>query len=109
MGLVEKDRMEVQLKSAARHLAEGRAHLEGGRHPEALASIAEARKALAGPLGASLERLDGASVVAMLGRERARAYAEAAGLESDVRTASGDEATANKARARAAEIERNAR
>jgi hypothetical protein len=106
MGLFEKDYILRLLEQLAQMLAAIRALVAGGRSREALASIEQARRTLAGPLAASLERLDAASVVSMLGREKAAPYAELARLESEARRAEGDEAAALRAAARADEIER---
>jgi len=63
-----------------------------------------ARRTLAGALLSTLDRVDAASVVSLLGRERAGAWGELAGLEAEAREASGDAAGARRARARAGEI-----
>jgi len=109
VGVVEKNQIELQIESAGAHMGRARDHLASGRPAEALASVEQARKALTGPLGRSLERLDGASVVAMLGKPRARVYADIAKLEGEAHAAAGSDASASRAHARAAEIEQSAR
>jgi hypothetical protein len=81
---------------------------EAGRSDEALAEIAKARALVAGGLGSSVDRVDAATVVALLGAEKARLYGELARTEADVRLSMGDEAGAQRSRARADAIARAA-
>ena len=105
MGLFEKDYVLRLLEQLTQLIQGVRARLEGGEAAEALASIAEARKTLAGPLARTLDRVDGSTVVALLGRERARPYAELSRLEAQAHRHLGDDAAARREDARAAEIE----
>jgi hypothetical protein len=106
MGLFEKDRLIKLLEQLTKMLLAIRAALAAGNAPEALDAIRDARAALAGPLGGSLERVDASTVVALIGEEKARVYVELARLEAEARTASGDDAGARKATARADDVER---
>jgi hypothetical protein len=106
MGLFEKDYVLRLIEQLSRMAAAIASLIAGGRSREALASIETARRSLAGPLASSLDRLDGASVVALLGPDKARAYAELAKLESQARAALGEDTVAKKAGAQAEEVER---
>jgi hypothetical protein len=106
MGLIEKDPLVRLLEELTKRMAGARASLGGGHPRDALVAIAEARKVLGGPLASTLERVDGHTVVTLLGRGKASAYAELARLEAEARRALGEEALAAGAEARAAEVER---
>jgi hypothetical protein len=106
VGLFEKNELVRILEELTRRKESIRAALAGGDATGALAAIDEARRQLAGPLLSTLDRVDAATVVALVGRERARAWAELASLEADAREANGDAAGARRARDRAGEIER---
>ncbi|HEY8038929.1 MAG TPA: hypothetical protein VIF15_04015 [Polyangiaceae bacterium] len=106
MGLFEKDHVVRLLEQLTKRMAAARGLVAGGRPGDALESIQEARRTLAGPLAATLERVDGATVVALVGVERARAYAELSTLEAQARDALGDGAAARRAEARASEVQR---
>jgi hypothetical protein len=54
----------------------------------------------------TLERVDAATVVSLLGREKAHAYAELATLEAAARAALGEDRASERASHRAQEIER---
>jgi hypothetical protein len=107
MGLFEKDYLLRLLEQITKMIAAVAALITGGRAREALVEIEKARGALAGPLAKSLERVDGASVVALLGDEKARLYATLARQEADALSALSEEDGARRATARAAEIERS--
>jgi hypothetical protein len=106
MGLVEKDPIVRLLEELTKRMAAARASLAGGSPPDALAAVADARRTLAGALASTIERVDGSTVVTLLGREKAGAYADLARLEAEARRALGEEAAATRAEARAAEIDR---
>ncbi|HEX3343823.1 MAG TPA: hypothetical protein VHS09_04585 [Polyangiaceae bacterium] len=106
MGLVEKDPLVRLLEELTKRKAATQASLAGGRPAEALASVEQARKTLGGALASTVERVDGATVVTLLGKEKAAAYAELARLEAEVRRALGEDAAAGRAEARAVEVER---
>jgi len=106
MGLFEKDYILRLLEQLTQLLLGVRARLAGGEPAAALASIAEARKTLAGPLVRTLDRVDGSTLVSLLGRERARLYADLSRLEARARGDLGEDAAARREEARAAEIER---
>jgi hypothetical protein len=106
VGLFEKNELVRLLEELTKRMEAVRAFLASGDPGGALAAIDEARRALAGPLLSTLDRVDGSTVVALLGRERARVYAELAGLEAQARDAMSDAAGARRARARADEIAR---
>ena len=106
MGLFEKDYLLRQLEQLTKMIAQIVAHLTGGRSGEALQEIQAARQALAGPLAGSLDRLDGPSIVALLGTEKARVYVELAKLESQAWAAQGNDAAARRATERAESVER---
>ena len=106
MGLVEKDPIVRLLEELTKRMAAARASLTGGNPREALAVIDDARRTLGGALASSLERVDGATVVTLLGREKAAAYADLARLEAEARRALGEDAGATRAEARATEIDR---
>jgi hypothetical protein len=101
MGLFEKDYVLRQIEKLNEFLAAIATHLAGGRPSEALALTMEAQADLAGPLARSLDRLDAASVVAVLGRDKAKGYAELLHLEADARRALGETASAHSLAARA--------
>jgi len=104
VGLFEKNELVRVLEELTRRKESIRAALANGDPVGALASIAEGRRALAGALSSTLDRVDAASVVSLLGRERAGAWGELAQLEADAREASGDAVGARRAHARAREI-----
>jgi len=106
MGLVEKDPLVRLLEELTKRKAAVRASLTDGNPPDALVAIDEARRTLAGSLASTIERVDGSTVVTLLGREKAGAYAELARLEAEARRALGEEAAATRADDRAADIER---
>ncbi|HEY5241977.1 MAG TPA: hypothetical protein VIJ22_10950 [Polyangiaceae bacterium] len=106
MGLVEKDPLVRLLEELTKRMAAARASLTGGSPPDALLGIDQARKALGGVLASTIERVDGSTVVTLLGKEKAAAYAELARLEAEARRALGEEAAAMRAEARAAEVDR---
>ncbi len=107
MGLFEKNELVRVLEELSKRKESIRAALATGNPAGALQSIEEARRALVGSLFATLDRVDGATVVALLGRERAQAYAELGQLEAEGREAAGDAAGARRAAARAAEVARS--
>jgi hypothetical protein len=104
VGLFEKNELVRLLEELTKRMESIRASLANGDPTGALAAIDQARRALAGPLLSTLDRVDGATVVSLVGRERARAWAELASLESRARDAAGDAASARRADARAKEI-----
>ncbi len=106
MGLIEKDPIVRLLEELTKRMASARASLAGGHPPDALAAVDQARRTLGGALASSLERVDGATVVTLLGKEKAAAYADLARLEAEARRALGEDATAARAEGRAAEIDR---
>ena len=106
MGLFEKDSIIRLLEQLTQRMEGVRAHLAKGEPAEALESIAEARKTLAGPMARTLDRVDGSTLVSLLGRERARLYAELARLEARARRELGEDGPARREDARAGEIER---
>lgn len=106
MGLFEKNELVRLLEELSRRMAGARATLASGDPVGALAAIDEARRALAGPLLATLDRVDAGTVVALLGRDRARVYADLARLEAQARDAQGDASGARRAGSRADEIAR---
>jgi hypothetical protein len=106
MGLFEKDHVLRQIEKLNEFLAAIAVHLTGGRPSEALALTIEAQADLAGPLARSLSRLDAASVVAVLGRDKAKSYAELLHREADARHALGETALADSLAARADTIAR---
>ena len=106
MGLFEKDSIIRLLEQLTERMEGVRAHLAKGEPAEALESIGEARKTLAGPMARTLDRVDGSTLVSLLGRARARLYAELARLEARARRELGEDAPARREDARAGEIER---
>jgi hypothetical protein len=106
MGLVEKDPIVRLLEELTNRMAAVRASLAGGSPRDALVAIDLARKTLAGALASTLERVDGSTVVTLLGREKAGAYADLARLEAEARRTLGEDSAATRADARAAEIDR---
>ena len=108
MGLFEKDPVVRLLEELTKRMAAARAALAGGNPLEALATIDATRRTLAGPLAATLDRVDGGTVVMLLGRDKAAAYADLARLEAEVRRALGEDDAATRAEARAAAVERAA-
>jgi hypothetical protein len=106
MGLVEKDPIAALLEELTKRKAAVRASLSGGNPRDALLAVDQARRTLAGPLASTIERVDGATVVTLLGKEKASAYADLARLEGEARRALGEEAAALRAEARADEIDR---
>ncbi|MGA3121377.1 MAG: hypothetical protein ABSF69_11475 [Polyangiaceae bacterium] len=106
MGLFEKDYVIRQIEKLNEFLAAIAAHLAGGRPSEALALTIEAQADLAGPFARSLDRLDAASVVAVLGRDKAKGYTELLHLEADARRALGETASAHSLALRADAIAR---
>jgi hypothetical protein len=105
MGLFEKDYILRMLEQLTQLIQGVRARLEGGTPGEALALIGEARQTLAGPLARTLDRVDGGTVVSLLGPEKARLYAELSRLEARARADLGDVAASRREEARADEIE----
>ncbi len=108
MGLVEKDPIVRLLEELTKRMAAVRASLAGGSPPDALLAIEQARKVLGGALASTLERVDGSTVVTLLGREKAGAYADLARLEAEARRALGEDAAATRAEARADDVDRAA-
>ena len=106
MGLVEKDPIVRLLEELTKRMASARASLAGGDPPDALRTIDQARKTLGGAMASAVERVDGATVVTLLGREKAGAYADLARLEAEAHRALGEDAAASRAEARAAEVDR---
>lgn len=106
MGLIEKDPIVRLLEELSKRMAAARASLAGGDPPDALAAVEQARRTLCGGLASTIERVDGATVVTLLGKEKAAAYADLARLDAEIRRALGEEGAATRAEARAAEIER---
>jgi len=106
MGLVEKDPLVRLLEELTKRMAAARASLAGGNPPDALVAVEQARRTLAGPLASTIERVDASTVVTLLGKEKAGAYAELARLEAEARRALAQDAAATRAEARAAEIDR---
>ena len=104
MGLFEKDYLLRMLEQITEMIAAIRGAMGAGRSREALVQIADAQQRLAGPLGASLDRLDGASVVSLLGVEKARMFVELLRLEVVARDALGEGAKARAIEGRAAAI-----
>jgi hypothetical protein len=104
VGLFDKNELVRVLEELTRRKESIRASLASGDPVDALAAIAEARRTLAGALLSTLDRVDSASVVSLLGRERARAWGELAELEAEARKASGDTLGARRAEARAKAI-----
>ena len=100
MGLFQKDYLLRLLEQLTEMMAKIRAALAAGRAREALDAIRKARGVLAGPLADSLDRVDAASAVALLGREKARVHGELLQLEADAHAALGDEAAARRAEMR---------
>ena len=106
MGLFQKNELIELLERLTKWLLAIRAAYASGRNDEALDEIRKARALVAGALGGSIDRVDASTVIALLGRERARVYGELARLEAEVRLATGDDAAARKSSARADAIER---
>jgi hypothetical protein len=106
MGLFERDPIVRLLEELTKRMASMRAALASGNPEDVLASVAEARRMLAGPMASTLDRVDGATVVTLMGKDKARALAGLARLEAETRRALGEEAAAARAEARASEIER---
>ena len=100
MGLFEKDYLLRMLEQLTEMIAAIRAAIRGGDSRGALAQIAEAQQRLAGPLATGMDRLDAASVVSLLGVEKARAYVELLRLEVEARDALGEAARARAIEAR---------
>ena len=105
MGLFQKDYLLRLLEQLAHAVAAIVGRIGAGEPREALEAIGNARLALAGPLVATLDRVDAGTVVSLLGAEKARVYATLARLEGDARAALGEDATAARARAWADEID----
>ena len=108
MGLFEKDYLIRLLEQLTEMVAAIVAAIRGGKPRDALTTLAEAQQKLAGPLGASLERLDPGSVVSLLGPEKAQMHARLLRLEAEARDALGETAAARAIEARAGAIERAA-
>jgi hypothetical protein len=106
MGLIEKDPIVRLLEELTKRMAAARASLAGGHPPDALAAVEQARRTLCGALASTMERVDGSTVVTLLGKEKAAAYAELARLEAEIRRAMSEDGAATRAEARAAEIGR---
>jgi hypothetical protein len=108
LGLFEKDPVVRLLEELTKRMAAVRAALTGGDPRDALVAVDAMRRTLSGPLASTIERVDGATVVTLLGKEKAGAYAGLARLEADARRALGEETATARAEARATEIERAA-
>ena len=93
------------LEELTKRMAAARASLVGGNASDALVAVESARRMLGGPLASTLERVDGGTLVSLLGKEKAGAYAELSRLEGEVRRALGEEAAAARADARAGDVE----
>jgi hypothetical protein len=106
MGLFAKDYLLRMLEQLTEMMAAIRGAIGAGDSRGALAQIAEAQRFLVGPLGAGLDRLDGGSVVSLLGVEKARMLAELLRLEVQARDALGEGAKARAIEGRAAAITR---
>jgi hypothetical protein len=106
MGLIEKDPIVRLLDELSTRMAAARASLAGGHPPDALVDVEQARRTLCGALASTIDRVDGSTVVTLLGKEKAAAYGDLARLEAEIRRALGEEGAATRAEARAAEIER---
>ncbi len=106
MGLFQKNELVELLERLTQWLLAIRAAFASGRNDEALDEIRKARALLAGALGGSIDRVDASTVVALLGREKARVYGELARLEAEVQNARGDDAASRKASLRAEAVER---
>ena len=85
MGLFQKDRLIQQLEELTKMLLAIRSALAAGHVDEALTEIRVARALVAGTLAGTLLRVDAATVVALLGPEKAKIYDELARLEADAR------------------------
>jgi mannose/fructose/N-acetylgalactosamine-specific phosphotransferase system component IID len=85
VSFFEKDRLIKLLEQLTKMMLAIRAAIAAGLLDDALASIREARTALTGPLAGTIERVDAATVAALLGPEKAKMYAELAQLEAEVR------------------------
>jgi hypothetical protein len=105
MGFFQKDYIVRLLEELTQSLEAIRALIEGGRERAAVEAIRQARATLAGPMAAMLERVDAASVVALIGKERAGAYLKLARLEAQARAALGESGAARAAQIRADELE----
>jgi hypothetical protein len=106
VGLFEKNELVRLLEELTKRMQAVRALLASGDPHGALGAIDEARRALTGPLLTTVDRVDGGTVVALLGRERAGVYADLGRLEAQAREATGDTAAARRVEARADEITR---
>jgi hypothetical protein len=106
MGLFEKDPIVRLLEELTKRMVAARASLTGGDPRAALLAVEEARRTLGGALASSLERVDASTVVTLLGREKAGAYADLGRLEAEARRALDDDAAAKRADARATDIDR---
>jgi hypothetical protein len=104
MGLFEKNELVALLEELAKRRESLRAGIAAGEIDDTLAAIDEARRMLAGSMLASLDRVDAATVVMLLGRERAQVYVELARLEAQAREAMPDADGARRAATRAEEI-----
>jgi hypothetical protein len=106
VGLFEKNHILRVLEELTERMSAARTRVAGGDPAGALAEVLESRKALAGSMAGTLERMDGGTVVALLGAERARGYAALSRLEGEARAALGQPTEARRAEGRADEIER---
>lgn len=85
MSLFQRDRLIEQLEKLTKMLLAIRSALAAGHVDETLAAIREARALVAGNLSGTIERVDAATVAALLGPERAKIYDELARLEAEAR------------------------
>ena len=107
MGLFERDNLVRTLEELAERKAEIAKHFAGGRPADALAVVQTAVRSLAGPLAGSLDRLEGSSVVALIGKEKAGGYVELLRLEAQARAALGEEPVSRRLSERADSIARS--
>jgi hypothetical protein len=106
MGLFERDPIVRLLEELTKRMAAARESLAGGNPRDALVAIDGARRSLVGPMVSTVDRVDASTVLSLLGREKAEAYAALARLQGEARRALGEEAGAAAIEARAGEIER---
>jgi hypothetical protein len=106
MGLVQKNELVLLLEDLTKRKEAVRERIAAGESAEVLAAIEDARREVAGAMRSAVERVDGGTVVMLLGRERAQVYGELARLEARAREAMGEEATAQREERRADEIAR---
>jgi len=104
MGLHKKDYILNLIEQLSRILTELHALITGGRPALALVQIEELKTSIVGPLGPKLDRMNAASLVALLGHDKSVLYAELSRIEAEAHRALGDERAATRARARADDI-----